>query len=198
MNAIVRAFALVIGLVCLSACTTVSTTNPIGIAAGEVSDARLLGSWKMIPPDKDTKLDNKDEAFVFVLANVTGGLRSVILFPGDHDWYEAELIAGKAGEHGMLNLRPIQKNGVPATGADKIDGYYPMRYTVGADGSIALFLWSEAAMTSAIQSSRIAGTIDNMAITLTAEPQELDDFFSAAAPDIFSMPYATLQRIPYP
>ena len=148
--------------------------------------------------DKDKDLSKKDEAYVFVLSRETGGLRGVFLIPSDNDWFEAEVIAGKAGEHGMLNVRLLTKNGEPLQGGDKIDGFYPLRYTVGADGSVALFLWSEDALKAAIQSGRIAGSVDNMAITLTAEPKQLDDFFAAAALDIFLTPYATLQRIPYP
>jgi hypothetical protein len=190
MTMIVRVFA-TFALLTLCACTTVSTTNPIGIAKGAVEDAKLMGSWRFIPAnDKDSK-DPKDVAFAFFVTQ-PNGVHGLLVLPGENEWWEAEIVIGKAGANGMLNVRPAQKNGEPVEGTDKLEGYFPLRYSAGADGTISLFLWTEDALKDAIEKKQVAGTVANGAITLTAAPDALDAFFSTAAPDIFSEPYATL------
>jgi hypothetical protein len=189
MNTMLRVVALTIALAALGACTTVSTHHPIGIANGEANDTSIMGSWKFISKDMN------DTAFAFILSQPAGGIRGVLVVASENEWWEAEIVAGKAGDHGMLNVRPLRKNGDPVEGGDKIEGYYPLRYSVGADGNIALFLWSDDAMKDAVRQGRIAGTATASGIVLTAESKELDAFFAQMAPVIFPMPYATLERM---
>jgi hypothetical protein len=191
MNLLLRAAALTIALTLLAACASVTTVNPIGVSKGEVSDDRLMGSWKFIPSSKDVK----GEAYAFLLARETGGISGLVVISSENEWWEADLVAGKAGDHSLLNVRPLKKNGVDVEGGDKIEGYFPLRYSVGADGNITLFIWSPDAMKDAVQQGRIAGRASTTDIVLTAKPDELDAFFANMAPVIFSEPYATLERV---
>ena len=191
MTLILRAAALTMALTLLAACASVTTINPIGVSKGEVGDDRLMGSWKFIPSNKDAK----EEAYAFLLSRETGGITGLIVIPSDNEWWEAEVVAGKTGDHPMLNVRPLKKNGVDIEGGDKIEGYFPLRYSVGADGNIALFMSSQDAMKDAVQQGRIAGRASTADIVLTAKPDALDSFFADMAPVIFSEPYATLERV---
>ena len=149
-----RTAAILFVLVLTSACATVSTINPIGIANGEVMDGALLGAWKFVP--KDTV--GKDEAaFAFVLSREPGKLAGLMIIPDDNEWWEAEVVVGQAGQYRMLNVKPLKKNDEPPEGSEKTDGYLPLRYEVAADGSINLFMWSEDSLKEAVQHGNISG-----------------------------------------
>jgi hypothetical protein len=182
---ILRAVA-VLALAMLAACASVTSNHPIGIAHGAVSDERILGAWTLVPNDT-----SNGTASAFILKQGQG-LRALLVITSENEWWEADIVPGKVGQHGMLNLRPLLKNGEPVKDGDRIEGYYPLRYTAGADGSISLFLWSEDELRTAVRNKRIAGSETAGRIVLTAEPDALDAFFAAEAESLFAVPYATL------
>ncbi len=184
---ILRAIA-VLAVAMLAACGGVTSNHPIGIAHGAVSDERLLGAWTLVPNDP-----SNGTASAFILKQGQA-LRALLVITGDNEWWEADIVPGKAGQYGMLNLRPILKNREPVKDGDKIDGYYPLRYTAGTDGNISLFLWSEDELRTAVRNKRIAGSETASRIVLTAEPDALDAFFATEAESLFAVPYATLTK----
>lgn len=184
---ILRAIAM-LALAMLAACASVTTNHPIGIAHGAVSDERILGSWTLVPND----LSN-GTASAFILKQGQS-LRGLLVITSESEWWEADIVPGKAGQHSILNVRPLLKNGEPVKDGDRIEGYYPLRYTAGADGNISLFLWSEDELRTAIRNKRIAGSETAGRIVLTAEPDALDTFFATEAESLFAVPYATLTK----
>ena len=191
MNAILRAFALAL-LSMLAACTSVVTENPIGISNGTVSDLRIVGAWKAMTPENNSK----DEAYVFVLPHEKTPLEGMLVVQSDRDWWTSDLVLGKAGAHTMINVKVLLKNRVPVSAKDMPAGYFPLRYVVNADGSIQLFIWTAETVKNAIESGAIAGTLVSASdIRITAEPKALDTFFAASAATVFAEPFGTLVRL---
>lgn len=184
---ILRAIA-VLALAILAACAAVTSNNPIGIARGAVSDARILGAWTFVPNDP-----SNGTASAFILKQEQG-LRALLVITSENEWWEADIVPGKAGQYGILNLRPLLKNGEPVKDGDRIEGYYPLRYAACVDGNISLFLWSEDELRTAVRNKRIAGSETDGRIVLTAEPDALDAFFATEAESLFAVPYATLTK----
>lgn len=184
---ILRAIA-VLALAMLSACASVTTNHPIGIAHGAVNDERILGAWTFVPNDP-----SNGTASAFILKQGQG-LSALLVITSENEWWEADIVPGKAGQHNMLNVRPLLKNGEPVKDGDKIEGYYPLRYIAGAEESISLFLWSEDELRAAIRNKRIAGSETDGRIVLTADPGALDAFFATEAESLFAVPYAMLTK----
>ena len=187
-------FMLAIVAICatfaLAACTTVSTDNPIGVSAGAVEDARLAGNWKVVPAK-----DSTDEAYIFLMPRDAGAYEGLLVIASEKEWWAGDVVAGRTGMATMLNIRPRLKNGETPPNNDVPQGYFPLRYEVGADGQLNLFIWSADALKEAVEQGRIAGAIDKGDIRITADSRTLDTFFAETAPAIFSVPYATLERL---
>jgi hypothetical protein len=184
------AFAL--GLALLCGCTT--TDNPIGISGGAQVDARLVGGWKGVFADQ---YSDKVKYQVVFLPGEKGALAAIVAgwtLEGGQ-WAVYEVVAGRAGDHTVLNMRSVIENGAPAR---ETSAYIPSLYRFEPDGSLRLFMLSEQAVADAIQSGRLAGTMGTGQLAtnrITADPQSLDDFFAEAAPALFTEPYAVLQPI---
>jgi hypothetical protein len=177
-----------LALAMLAACTSVTTNYPIGVAQGPVNDERILGAWTFVPKD-----NSNGAATAFILKQDSGH-SGLLVIASENEWWEADIVPGKTGPHAMLNVRPRAKNGMPLAQGDKIDGYYPLRYTASADGNIALFLGSADTLSAAVRDKRIQGTESDGKIVLTAMPGALDAFFGQEAEAMFAEPYATLIR----
>ena len=102
------AFAL--GLALLCGCTT--TDNPIGISGGAQVDARLVGGWKGVFADQ---YSDKVKYQVVFLPGEKGALSAIVAgwTPEGGQWAVYEVVAGKAGDHTVLNMRSVIENGAP-------------------------------------------------------------------------------------
>lgn len=203
MNITLRAFAFFVAISILGGCTTVTTDHPIGMSGGTQWDARLIGGWKVVPADQKMQ-----PFYAFFLPRKEGGLQAMIVGwdktnPNDSGWETFEILTGKAGDHLVINGRPLLDNGEPAKSMPAGSGYWPLLYRFEADGTVNMFTWGTGdaidAIKNAIRTGRITGTIEEHGqssdIRITAEPQSLDAFFDAAAPMLFTELFATLQPI---
>jgi len=140
MNLFVRACVLPVGLSMLSACTVLSTENPIGISSGADTDSRLLGGWKLVSADTGDTGEN----YAFVEPQEEGGLHATvisweplyILDPNEHYRSTYKIITGRVGEHRFINARPLLEGGKPASELTLESGYFPILYRFQKDGSI--------------------------------------------------------------
>ena len=180
-----------------SACTSVATVTPAGLSSGAEPDISLLGGWKVQFPDGSKPF----EAYVFLMPAKDAGFRAVAVgwddVPAssrtatDSDWFSAEVVTGKAGEHVFLNIRGLLTNGERIPRNDL--GYFPLRYQHQDDGSVKLFIWGEAeTIGEAIKTGRISGTVDHGDVQITADSTSLDSFLADAAEKAFPVHYATL------
>ena len=199
MSLFSRAYILIIGLPMFSACTVLSTENPIGISTSISTDSRLLGGWKLVSADTGDTGRN----FAFVEPRAEGGLHATvisweplyILDPKEHYRSTFEIITGRVGEHRFINARPLLERDLPASELTLESGYFPILYSLQEDGSVQFYGEIEGAIIEAIESDRVSGTAANGNIRLTADPQSLDAFFAEAAPTVFSTLLWTLEPL---
>ncbi len=199
MSLFVRACILIFCLPMVSACTVLSTENPIGISSTISTDSRLLGGWKLVSADTGDTGRN----YAFVEPREAGGLHTTvisweplyILDPQEHYRSTYEIITGRVGEHRFINARPLLERGEPASELTLESGYFPILYRFQKDGSVQFFGEIEGTIIDAIESGRVSGTAVDGNIRLTADPQSLDAFFAEAAPTVFSTLLWTLEPL---
>jgi len=199
MSLFSRACILIVCLPIFSACTVLSTENPIGISTATSIDSRLLGGWKLVSADSGDTGKN----YVFVEPREEGSLHATvisweplyILDPMEHYRSTFEIITGRVGEHRFINARPLLERDLPASELTLESGYFPILYRLQEDGSVQFYGEIEGAIIEAIESDRVSGTAANGNIRLTADPQSLDAFFAEAAPTVFSTLLWTLEPL---
>jgi hypothetical protein len=178
--------------------------TPAGVSAGAKPDTGLVGGWKVQFAD----VGSPAESYVFLMSAKDASLRAVAVgwkdvpassrTADDAEWWSAEVVTGKAGEHTFLNVRPLLTNGEPVTenGVPNPQVYFPLLYRRQDDGSIGLFAWGEArTISEAIKTGRISGTVNGGNVQITADSASLDAFLADAADSAFQVPYATLLPI---
>jgi len=194
-------FALVVALGVVSACTSVTTVTPAGISTGAEPDSRLIGAWKV----QFAEAGGPAEAYVFLMPGKDAGLQAVAVgwadipassrTAADSEWWAAEVVTGKAGEHMFVNVRLVLENGELVTQNHVPNPmiYFPLRYRLNDDGSIGLFAWGEAQfIKEAIKTGRISGTVEGANVQITADSVSLDAFLADAGERALQVPFATL------
>jgi hypothetical protein len=214
VNIPARLFAAIAFLAILSGCSSIRTDNPVGISGGAQTDSRLVGRW--IPLKADGKeVPPTGHSDLFLLPRKDGGYTGVIVGwdvgpTPDSDVILLNIIVGRAGIEGMLNVQFLSENGKPAEDSDK--GYWPMLYRIDGDGRLHVYDTSDNGIKlveSAVQSHRLAGTSDEQSygkddsgkddkvihVHITADPKSLDAYFAENASLIFTKPMYTFERV---
>ena len=164
----------------LAGCLPVTTKTPVGTTTGLGTDPALYGTWRGVPPDKKTEGDVTIH-FVKLKDGTLSALQVFTEPKHDDDGWESYAVQTStlAGQH-YLNVMWTSENGKPVDTSAK-DAIFPLRYTVKGR-TLTLYILDEDKVKAAVQSGRIAGTIesgDAGDVTLTADAKTLDAFFAA-------------------
>jgi hypothetical protein len=194
MNSLRILFVLAMALVA-SACLPVTTTAPVGSTVGFQADPALTGIWR--------GEQTKGEGPVFMsFYPQTDGTTSVVGMsaPGKSDsggWAVYSLQTSTLGPYHFMNAREVSDNGKPSDSS--ANGTFPLLYRVNGDGALVIYLLDDNATKAAIQSGKIAGTVQQGQfgdITITAAPADLDAFMqSPAGRALFAKPLLILKKV---
>lgn len=167
-----RVVVAVLAALILAGCLPVTTTSPVGTAAGLGADKALIGAWKGRAPD-----DKKAEAFfVHFLPAKQNALKAVMLGPDDDEVMIFAVQTTKLGQNRYLNA-------VMLFDKEKlVEGHanYPLLYRIEGN-TLRLFILDEAKVKAAIKAGKIKGTIapgEGGDAVITAEPFAQDTFFA--------------------
>jgi hypothetical protein len=186
---------LALAALALAACLPVTTDNPIGSTAGFKPDPALIGMWKGRGVDKD----DKDGYFAF-LRNEDGSMTATLTtFESDADQldvYQAQVVS--LGANHIMNVRARSQNGTPANEEDARQ-IIPIRYDIGKDGKLTLFLLDDKKTTAAIKAGQLKGTVREGSDGdghITADPKSLDAFFATKeGAALFGAKLVTLTKV---
>jgi hypothetical protein len=184
----------------VAGCVTPTSKNPIGMTTGLHRDLSLVGTWKDDFPWRDegdtitvapVGTDNSMTAFQVGLPEKKDGAGSFQLY---------EFTVARVGEHHFVNARKLPSR---SEHTDQPDDWMPLYYTTTHDGrSLKLYYLSQDKIVKAIESGALKGRVEKHqrknddgtvedaidAITITAEPAELDAFMAKPeAADLFQL-----------
>ena len=195
MNSLRIVIVLAVALLA-SACLPVTTSTPVGSTVGFQADPALSGIWR--------GEQAKAEGPVFVsFYPQTDGTVSVVGMsaPGKSDsggWAVYSMQTAALGSYHFMNAREVSDNGKASSIPDNA-GTFPLLYRVNTDGALVIYLLDENATKAAIQSGKIAGTVQQGQfgdIAVTAAPADLDAFMqSPAGRALFVKPLLILKRV---
>lgn len=176
----------------VAACLPVTSKSPLGTTAGYKADPRLAGLWK-------STSDESAPYFAF-FPQPDGSTKAIMLepaSPGDKGgWTVFDVRSTTLGSDRYMDASAIEDDGKPPE--QKLD-HIPVRYSVGADGSLTLTLMDEDAVKDAISAGKIAGQVEpgkSGDVVLTATPAALDAFLeSPAGRALFNKPLVVLSRV---
>ncbi|HWB60163.1 MAG TPA: hypothetical protein VG733_11770 [Chthoniobacteraceae bacterium] len=193
MKRVVTALAVIAMTIGLGGCLPTSK-NPLSNPAEAVVDMRLNGVW----------YGKSGEDTIF-LHFVAGKATSMDVVEVDHekdgDAHTSiyTMFPTIIGNQRYMNVR--EKGG-----ADK--PYYFARYTLSKNGTLTIWLMSEAPVAKAVKSEKLAGKItvknagasnESRDIGLTASTASLDAYVSGADPDVlFAEKFATFKKVTLP
>jgi hypothetical protein len=195
MKAVRIAFVLIAALAA-TACLPVATKSPIGTTQGFVMDPSLIGTWE------GAANGEKAQSWFHFLPGKENTIMAVVVTPaGDTDsgGYGAfALQTVKLGGNWFMNAQEVSDNGNIAN--DKTaQSTTPLRYTIGDDGKLTLYMLDEKATAAAIKAGKIQGTIEpgqDGDVTITSEPDDLDAFFQTPeGVALFSKQFAVLTKV---
>ena len=195
----------------LSACSNLTSDNPIGGSAPNHADAHLIGVWKV------TKNEEPGEAgYMFVSPKKDGSaLHAVLVSWGaskPSETLEFDVVTGAAGGDNFADINHIIDNGKVA----KVPpGYMPFVYQFDPKGALLIYDESTDGMKlikAAVDAHKLKGivtvkksgdkkepeTVTTMDIHLTSDQKTVDAFFSANAKAIFTDPVDTFQPVKTP
>lgn len=165
----------------LAACTTVTTTNPVGTSGGAQTDSRLLGTWLATGP-------KQEKFYIFFMprpAEQGYDMQGVGVGPAQGEekgsWSVMAVTTGKVGDVRFLNGRLLFDSG---KAADRTD-YFPVVYRLDGKKLTFLLLDPKAAK-AAVEAREIAGTVaENGDVVITAAPAALDAYMAAHVNTLF-------------
>lgn len=190
-----RAAIAIFGILLMAACYPVTTAAPVGTSVGLSADSALAGLWRA------EMAHSKDDVVYFHFLPMEDGSFKVVIVSGGEklngEWSVARVTAASLGASHFLNAEMVFNNGKRETNSSH--GTVPLLYRIEAGGRVSLFMISEEKAKDAVQSGEIAGTIepgDLGDVTLTAEPDDLDKFFSSdEGAALFTEKFATLKKM---
>ncbi len=181
----------------LSACFPPVTSHPVGGAAAK-PDVWLYGLWKAKMTGGDS--ENNKAYFHFVPKNSETTL-VLIISAGkkpDADVMGATVTAARIGNSHFLNAKLVSLEGKEDDADGQPPGTIPVLYR-GSGRHITLYLMDEKATKDAINSGKIAGTVESGQYgdaTITADQATLDKFIaSPAGLALFTDKFAELTRM---
>lgn len=212
MRTLVRLFAIV-ALTALSACSNLTSDNPVGGSMPSRPDARLVGVWKV------TQNEQKGEAGYMFVSPTKDGAALHVVFVGwsatePSETLEFDVTTTSLGGLAFVNLDHFVENGKPAS-PKEINGYVPYVYKFDKDGTLVILDHTDAGMKlikTAIDKHRLAGKADThdtgangkpsgistTDIHLSASQKSLDAFFAVNAKAIFTDSVDTFQPVKVP
>jgi hypothetical protein len=193
-----RLGSLMAGFLLLSACIPVTTRTPVGSTSGFKDDPALQGVWQgKINEGGDTATVaflEADNSMVAVLIGIPMSNGKI----DDGGFYASYALKTAAlGRSHYINAHQLIEDGKLAKGK-QADDSFPVLYTFAANDTLTLSLVDEDAAKAAIQSGKIAGTVEKSSfgdVEFTAEPRAIDKFFASdAGRALFKKPFLTLHR----
>lgn len=180
----------------LAACFPPTTTHPVGTTAGLANDPALSGLWR----GRMQNDEQRDVYFHFLPA--TDGTITVVLVQSgtepDGDWSVASITTATVGNNHIMNAR-LTFSGGKADEEDAARNTMPLLYRFEGPNRLVLYLMDEDATKAAIQTHRIAGTVEPGQFgdaTITASPKDLDAFMaSKRGTALFGERFATLTKM---
>jgi hypothetical protein len=171
----------------LAACA--SSKVPIGTANGPVDDARLVGTWMTTDPEHP---ENRMIAYGFA-GKTAGTMQGLFVIPpGQHEkpgWGSFDVVVGRIGNVGFLNVREITENGEAAReGHDQ--AYTPAMYTLDADTLTVRVLDYER-----IKEAIAKGEIVGEGGTISAAQPALDAYIGAHIDALFGGKPTVFHRV---
>lgn len=193
-----RVISVALGLL-LAGCIPVTTKTPVGSTAGFKNDPGLAGVWQgKVNEGGDTAtlaFLSTDEGMVAVMIG-TPMSNGKIDSGGFYASYA--LKTAMLGHNRYINAHELIEDGKPAKGKEA-EGTFPVLYSMAADGTLVLTLVDEDAAKEAVNSGKIAGTVEKTSygdVALTGTPAALDRYFSSAAGRaLFKKPFLVLHRV---
>jgi hypothetical protein len=189
-------FLAVTAALLLAACFPPTTTHPVGTTVGLANDPTLTGLWR-------GKMQNDDERDVYFhfLPSSDGTIAVVLVQAGtqpDGDWSVAAVTTAILGPNHFINAQ-LQFSDGKADDEDMARGTVPLLYRFESANRIVLYLMDEDAAKDAIQTHKIAGTVEQGQFgdaTITASPQDLDAFMATRkGASLFGERFATLTKM---
>ena len=169
-------------------CGPPRSTNPLSDPAAAKPDARLVGLW--------TGQVNGSKATLHVFAK-TGAAMDLVLVGDDGEKGAVVLtfdgfpsvIGGKT----YLNLR-VKNFHAWADGFDLSPDYVFARYDLAKDGTLSLTVMDETTVRKAVAAKKLAGTVTEDDVKVSASTRDLAEYVRTAKPDELFTSFATFQR----
>jgi hypothetical protein len=191
---------LAFGALLLAGCVPTSE-NPIAAKSG-AADPALAGTWHGKTDDGTPLyihfLPTKDGAFTALLIPETGEPPEKA---DKADWSVFRIVTAEVKGTRYISALWDLDGGKPVEAHEK--GYHLMRYAIGADGSLRIFMVDEAKLIQAVKDGKVEGKVEGEGSTapgsgdvrLTASSEKLIKFLKRAKPeDLFDKPFATLSK----
>jgi hypothetical protein len=180
----------------LTACFPPTTTHPVGTTATIVNDPALTGLWR---GKSDQSTEDRGLYFHFLPAD--DNTITVVMVQGgtepDGDWMVASITTATLGGNHIMNAQLKFSDGKAED--DDRPGTIPLLYRFEGPNRLVLYLMDEDATKAAIQSHKIAGTVEQGQFgdaTITASPKELDAFLATKkGAALFGERFATLTKM---
>jgi hypothetical protein len=189
LNRLIRpALAAVFALLLLAGCVP-TAENPITAKQG-ANDPALIGAWKGTTNDGSA-------IWLHFLRGKDAEIGAVLLPRGTADkppdeWSAFRLVTAEIkGTHYMSALWDYN-DGKPVEGREK--GYHLVRYELGADGVLSLYLVNEEKLIAAVEAGKLEGKIEgegtSKEVRVTASSEKLARFLRHIDPtDLFDKPF---------
>ncbi len=170
-----------------------TTREAIGISKGVASDPALMGTWQ------GHVTGDQGITYLFFLTHPPEPEQAMIVRVGDGkdpgEWSSFSIVLGKAGANTILNA--VFENG--SLPRDENEDYTPLLYRFEPDGALHLYLMNSLAAEDAVRANRLGGEVVSAGktadVTLTGDPQIIDEYFAANATKLFTVDFGTFRRV---